>query len=119
MGWLIVDGSAERCEGYVVGLVKDDGGWRLRELRDTEPIARVDQVQIACDCGWRSPVFTAPVGTDYFPSCTTLGGGEDSEAAAYAIWREHVERDGRKTTMHLLDQKSVEQRKRYDRERPR
>lgn len=45
-------------------------------------------VQVACECGWRSPFMVCPPGTCYFPLVDLP---KDYEDAAGAIWGHHVD----------------------------
>lgn len=100
MGWFHDD--APKCEGYVVGLERVTEGnahgsiERWHEIRhpDPRPKVVVQAIQVGCDCGWRSPVMTAPIGTMWYPCIVELpsGGFEDR---ARLIWREHVEAEKR------------------------
>lgn len=87
MGWLRDDKPGH--EGYVVGLVRSDAGWR--ELGGTEdgPDRPLTYVQVGCDCGWRSSRLRAPFGTTWMPSIVCLP-REAHEDRAYAIWDEHM-----------------------------
>ena len=112
MGWQSDDGIHE---GYVVAIEREmvtnehgytvpTGAWRDVEgaralmLEDGKWVptrrVKVDHVQVACECGWRSQRLLAPLGTEWIPNLVLLGepgGGEQNDDAAYAIWRRHVE----------------------------
>lgn len=105
MGWMSEDAAHE---GYVVGLVPEDieftnkadgpgGITYLRELRyeldhDREvgpgglPVA---VFQVACECGWRSRRYRAPVGARWLPHHLYLG-DDQLEDEARLLWKEHV-----------------------------
>ncbi len=92
MGWVCETNPAH--EGYPVALVAEDrgGGYvRFRELGypDAETRPRVYFFQVACECGWRSRRFYAPLTAVYAPHRLELG-DETAEAEATEIWREHV-----------------------------
>ena len=105
MGWF--NDNAPGHEGYVIGLVEDDKGetWspsgkRLRKLGTGDKArTRIPFVQVACDCGWRSKVFIAPIGTDFWPSTVALT-SERSEDRAAAIWRLHADDDTSRVVMN-------------------
>lgn len=93
MGWVSEDDPAH--EGYPVALVLEDapGGWsaRYREIRYPEAVEllRVHVFQVACECGWRSRRFYAPLTATYRPHSLDLG-DEAAEEEACGIWRMHV-----------------------------
>lgn len=92
-------------EGYAIGLVHDPDGTiysdriSYRQVNDGDVIAPfrtdVTYVQVACDCGWRSPVMSAPYGTEWAPRCvffptSALGPAWDDVIAD--IWRrQHID----------------------------
>lgn len=94
MGWC--DPEVEGHEGYVVGLVDvGTNGWkRWRELRYPEdkeaPAAPIEMLQAACDCGWRSRRFHAPIinPPKWAPYMVLVD--EETEEGALVLWREHV-----------------------------
>lgn len=65
---------------------------KWRELgmfdNDSKPIERVHRIQIGCSCGWRSPVFHAPLGTKYYPHTTDVP--EFAEDDLLTVWRHHL-----------------------------
>jgi hypothetical protein len=106
VGWVYEDEPGH--EGYPVGLVEQEveftykndgpgGSTYLRELsyyqdHDREvpkgglrPVA----FQVACDCGWRSRRFHAPLVARYVPHSLELG-DELAEEEARQIWVRHV-----------------------------
>jgi hypothetical protein len=105
VGWVSDDGFHE---GYLVALWKNhldtNPGWRevpyaelYAERREGERHPReglVDILQVACDCGWRSPRIWAPPGTEWGPY--SVGAPEWFEADALALWKEHVELEVRR-----------------------
>ena len=105
MGWF--NENAPGHEGYVIGLVESVNGetWspagtRLRRLGTGDKAQkRVPFVQVACDCGWRSKVFSAPIGTEFWPSTVDLPSGR-SEERARAIWRLHADDDTSRIVMN-------------------
>jgi hypothetical protein len=95
MGW--VNEDAPEHEGYVVGLVEEEervGGYvRLRELaypKDDCQLSRVRFFQSACECGWRSRRFFAPVKAEWSPFTLELHDA-DIEEDARQLWRRHCE----------------------------
>lgn len=96
MGWF--NDNMPDHEGYVIGLVRDERGetWspdghRLRRLTTGDVAQPVPFVQVSCDCGWRSRVFTAPIGAEFFPSICVVN--ERAEERAIAIWKLHATTD--------------------------
>lgn len=96
MGWHCEIDPAH--EGYPVALVAEDpegrGYVRFVELGyygDPRPVdlARVHVFQVACECGWRSRRFYAPLTASYSPHSLDLG-DEKAEDEARAIWLRHV-----------------------------
>ena len=86
-----------------MALVAEDaegrGYVRFRELGpygDARPVdlLRVHVFQVACDCGWRSGRFYAPLTARYSPHSLELG-DEKAEEEARGIWVRHVEDAGR------------------------
>lgn len=93
MGWVCENNPAH--EGYPVALVAEDrdgsGYVRFRELGypDAETHPRVYFFQIACECGWRSRRFYAPLTAVYAPHSLDLGSNEVA-SEAIGIWLRHV-----------------------------
>lgn len=103
MGWVCeADG---RHEGYFVALVPIVGtGYRFRELdATTEGGPRpIRFVQVACECGWRSPRLFAPVGSTWSSNHVEIpqdsppspmrpqGVDHPIENAAIAMWQAHT-----------------------------
>ncbi len=91
MGWLNLDHAGH--EGYLIGFIREDERWL--ELRYSNPatrdriVERVQAFQVGCDCGWRSTMFRAPLGTRYYP-CSTSMRSESHEDAARTIWEQHL-----------------------------
>lgn len=74
-------------EGYLVGLVKVD--YRFRELESEDGnVERVEYVQMACSCGWRSPRLAAPYDTKFSPSIVLAS--EALDELGLLLWQEHV-----------------------------
>lgn len=97
MGWCHEVDAEGRHEGYLVGLVKCDDGWRLRELGpDDAPRTPLQIVQVACDCGWRSSRLLAPFGYAQFSPCVVLRDTIDRETfdrwenQCRELWDAHV-----------------------------
>lgn len=94
MGW--VNEDAPEHEGYVVGLVEEEtvGTYvRLRELaypKDEYRLSQVGYFQSACECGWRSRRFVAPVKAECSPFRLELG-DPAMEEEARQLWRGHCE----------------------------
>lgn len=94
MGWLL--DAAPRCEGYLVAVDKADGLWEEITYQKMRPIVkktpgvryRVNTVQVACDCGWRSPRIAAPGGTEWSPYIVTTT--KLFEERARDIWLRHA-----------------------------
>jgi len=85
MGWM----SEQGCEGYPVALERDSKGrWRELTVGDEGRRRNLTAVQIACECGWRSPRLPAPLGSEWFPYACFLP--EEFEQRALDIWREHL-----------------------------
>lgn len=87
MGWFRDD--APGCEGYVRGLIREDG--RMVELGypDERPdVKRPHEIQVECECGWRSPRMPAPLSAEWSPFAVFMR--EEDEDAAAAIWAEHI-----------------------------
>ena len=105
MGWCNpeVDGH----EGYVVGLVDESVGHRQRwrELNydhDKKPVSiGIQMLQAACECGWRSRMFHAPIvrPPKWYPY--TISVDEQTEDGALILWNEHVEQERRRTALTL------------------
>lgn len=100
MGWQCESGEHE---GYVVGLEQSPNGYRWHELNSADDAKRVDgdpvrhhaglpvtHIQVACDCGWRSPRLVAPLRACWFPSFVD-GLNESQDERARQIWKLHVE----------------------------
>jgi hypothetical protein len=114
MGWQSECGTHE---GYLVGLVFDDQGvfagkagypteqdddgagyrsGRMRELgggADDEHTVPLRFLKVACDCGWRSPLVRAPVGTEWYPSSVLAD--EKFRDRCGDLWQQHVNESGR------------------------
>lgn len=98
MGWCCEDGTHE---GYLVGLVPDEahgvfvghiqGRWRELSGRD-EITTSVEFVQVACSCGWRSPLLRAPDGTQFMPSSVMAPKAFEDDCAQ--LWDLHVAASG-------------------------
>ncbi len=95
MGWCR-DGAPGH-EGYVVGIEQfNDGRWRELSNGYDEAHARVEggiritHLQVACDCGWRSPRLVAPLHTRWHPFYVEFY-DEHYEEQAANIWDEHIE----------------------------
>jgi hypothetical protein len=89
MGWIY---EGHHHEGYIAGLVPvgaPDGRWRELDGQE-EYVGRVERMRVACDCGWRSPVYHAGQRAQWFPSITELR-DERIEEAARQLWLRHVE----------------------------
>lgn len=101
MGWFSED--APQCEGYVVGLEVDpDKRANYRELRYPDERPRiVHAVQVGCECGWRSPIMTAPIGTHWYPFMIELPDARHEDKCRQ-IWREHLSAERRVPTTLLL-----------------
>lgn len=91
MGWFeLFDGH----EGYVVGYVREPKSGLVRELGyhpdDDRPVeCHVDFFAAACDCGWRSPRFVAPLRATYAPHIVLLE-DDQLEEAARELWSKHL-----------------------------
>lgn len=100
MGWNL-EGSSH--EGYLVALLEDDRGAFLGDKRRVEvgPIETVDPrfemsvgvCQVACSCGWRSPVIRAHHQTTWVPCAVVTDERFEDECAK--LWRHHVEHSPR------------------------
>ena len=91
MGWFMGDDHDDETydhEGYVQAVVRDGFGWRDLGLDDVRDDSRLIQVQVACDCGWRSRRMTAPLGA-YWAPCIVIFPREEHEDAARSIWEDH------------------------------
>lgn len=100
MGWLREDDhpDAYEHEGFAVAIVREDGLYR--ELRyshdesDRDFAGRVTHMAAACECGWRSQRFIAPLEAGWMPFCIILP--EEYEDALAAVWRsehrDHLDR---------------------------
>lgn len=93
MGW--VNEADPTHEGYPVALVAVDpdgqGYVRFQELGSpttAEELLRVHVFQVACECGWRSRRFYAPLTARYSPHSLDLGDAETEEEAR-GIWLRH------------------------------
>lgn len=103
MGWVNEDDPGH--EGYAVGLVEEavtysgdepGGSTYLRELSYYQPGDReIPQtglrpaaIQVACECGWRSRRFHAPLGARYFHHYLELGDAK-AEEEALQLWKQH------------------------------
>lgn len=91
MGWI---SDHPEHEGYLVGVEQTRNGL-FRELGYPADVGRAERplalVQVACDCGWRSPRLPALPGTRWAPC--TVSAPASLESAAIALWREHVEHE--------------------------
>lgn len=90
MGWFMGDDHDDETyhhEGYVQAVVRDGFGWRDLGLDDVRDDSRPFQVQVACDCGWRSRRYTAPVSAEWSPCIVIMD--ERFEDAAYRLWLQH------------------------------
>ena len=84
MGWLVDDEHIDDHEGYLVGVIKDDWSWRELGPNDTGT-HKLQWVQIACSCGWRSQRLWAPIGAEWSPCCVFLD--SDAEYDAFrSVW---------------------------------
>lgn len=101
MGWFK---TREKCEGYIVGLVRDDDneaacawvdGERFRELGHAKDRERCEGTalqipflyyRVACDCGWRSPVMRG--GGSFAPFACMLDHKTDEDRAVLH-WTHH------------------------------
>lgn len=113
MGWINED--APEHEGYLVAVVREEERTadglhvmrsRWRELsglvHDEETArrydgARINVVQVACDCGWRSMRMQAPNGTTWRPHCVGLPRDDEEafeEGLAHELWSAHVREHG-------------------------
>lgn len=98
MGWF--DSAHPEHEGYLVGLVHDKErglveSEHMRQLaypHDDHERHDVVKLQGACSCGWRSPRFTAPYGTKWYPHTVELPDFADEHVRAVVLklWREHL-----------------------------
>jgi hypothetical protein len=99
MGW--TNDAHPGHEGYLVAFVlrEDESGWiRLRRLGypdDDHKLERVAAIAVACECGWQSPRFVAPLGTKWSPFSVWLPERDEGllEACAAAQWHRHLETD--------------------------
>lgn len=98
MGWY--RDTAPGHEGYLIGIEKIDDTHRWRELGNQydrerawrEKGIKLTHVQVACECGWRSPRFLAPLGTEWHPSTVELPGWDErTEEQAAGIWGKHAD----------------------------
>lgn len=89
MGWFLGDVAGH--EGFVVAVVDVPNSSRKRELAypADDYTCPVREVQVACECGWRSPRMTAPVHTRWAPFSVHLSDHE-AEDLARAVWELHV-----------------------------
>ena len=55
-------------------------------------LVRRYQLQVACECGWASPLLPVPLSTEYVPCTVEFGWESDSEAAADLWGRLHRDR---------------------------
>lgn len=105
MGWLICDGKSDDHEGYFVGIVRDNGSWR--ELHYGDGAAPLVCVQVGRECGWRSPRFTAPLGTRWLPCSVSFRDAiydpESIEDAGVELWQAHVYSCNERTPRELCD----------------
>lgn len=99
MGWL--NDKAPGHEGWLVALVRDEERglarndyFREMDLEDVRSL-RCEaaprpgmNMQVGCDCGWRSPRMRAPSGAEWHPFMLTVD--EATEDACRALWREHL-----------------------------
>lgn len=102
MGWF--DSDAPGHEGYLVALVREEGAgreWRDLRVHPADEAGmrkhdgcRIEVVQVACDCGWRSPRIHAPLGTTWRPCMVVLpaGAGVEAEFERFALelWQAHM-----------------------------
>lgn len=98
MGWISEDSTHE---GYLVGLAPCErtgqfvghvqGRWRELGGRD-EKAQSLRNVKIACSCGWRSPLISAPIGCEFFPCFVSAP--EWFETEAVKVWERHVRETG-------------------------
>lgn len=106
MGWIHEEMPGH--EGYLVALVEREAGsgdWRElgRGPEKAADVMRADAapkrelaarvVQVACECGWRSPRIDAPYGVTWAPF--TVDAPEPFEEEAADMWREHIRQQER------------------------
>lgn len=110
MGWVCCDLPGDlgyEHEGYLVGVIRDGFGWRDLRAEDGR-VAYLSHVQVACDCGWRSPRMATPLGTGWAPCSVTTheilyaGLADAFEDAAHDMWAAHVESVTADTPSELL-----------------
>jgi hypothetical protein len=90
-------------EGYLVGLQRDESGvdgfrelgFRKSATADSPDLveqADIKTLQVACECGWRSARFMAPVGTAYAPHMIFLSDHSDADLREVAaeLWTKHL-----------------------------
>lgn len=100
MGWLREDDhpAAYEHEGFVVAIVREDGQFRelgySHDERDRDFTGEVTHMAAACECGWRSQRFLAPLEAGWMPFSICLP--EECEDALIAVWatehRDHLDR---------------------------
>ncbi len=95
MSWFL--DSLPGHEGALLGLLPcEDARRRADWYRELTPhdaeLAKhgifLDQVQVGCECGWRSPRMDAPIGACYWPSY--VDAPEWFTDQARTIWRAHA-----------------------------
>lgn len=114
MGWMLCDTTHGEHEGFVELVARVDEGPRWvpvvtleglnfgrTEISSDELVSGVwsidhrrrvlvYRVQVACECGWRSPLLIVPLGATWTPCSIELDARD--EAAAYDLWRRfHVD----------------------------
>lgn len=94
MGWVRDNGEewSYGHEGYLVAVEKVDGQWREIGLDDQHRGEfGVSHLQVACECGWRSMRFVAPLSTTWAPCSVMTTAAIDD--LAYELWAdEHRDR---------------------------
>lgn len=107
MGWLRDSGEewSYDHEGYIIAVEKVDGEWREIGMADIpRGTFTVNELQVACECGWRSGRFLAPLGTEWAP-CSVMT-TEAVDDVAYGIWAdEHRNLLSERARYRLLDVK--------------
>jgi len=80
----------EGHEGSALASVKDRSGLSRELTYPADDVKRSDlsAVQAVCECGWRSPYFSAP-GAEYIPFMVVLP--PHSKAKAETLWQEHID----------------------------
>lgn len=67
-----------------------------RAIAAHPPERTIYHVQVACECGWRSPRMTAPIGTTFAPWTVDLPdslgmASRDFEGRALKLWQAHMD----------------------------